>query len=135
MATGEEVSCDHEARWIPQLTIPDGSTVQGDSKSYLVKALEKEQRMRNVTVGTCSSLELVTYALPKIGEWRAPKIFSVHVLHAEVDRLRGVAETTLSRAGERRALEEANVVVVPSTAVAELLVRSNRSDCDGRDTV
>lgn len=72
--TGADTSCGPGTRWIPELTIPDGATVEGDAAAYLAKALEKEQRMRSVDLSSCSALRLVSYELPGIGEWRAPNI-------------------------------------------------------------
>jgi hypothetical protein len=74
MHTGEDVSCGHETRWIPEFTIPDGAELQGDGETYLCKALEKEQRMRSVDLADCAALHLVSYELPKLAEWKPPKI-------------------------------------------------------------
>ena len=73
-ATGDDTSCGPGTRWIPELTIPDGSAIEGESATYLSKALEKEQRMRSVDPSSCSALRLVSYALPGIDDWRAPSI-------------------------------------------------------------
>ncbi len=43
-------------RWYPVITIPDG-TLLGDSSQYIVKALEKEQKMQEVDDGNCSALD------------------------------------------------------------------------------
>ena len=53
----------------------------------------------------------------------APRVLYVHVLHSEMNRLRGVASTQSSVA-EARALERADGVVAPSAAVIERLSRS-----------
>jgi hypothetical protein len=74
METGDAVSCGPHTRWIPELTIPDGSELHGDGNSYLSKALEKEQRMREVHQSACSDLHLVTYVLPAIEDWTPPNI-------------------------------------------------------------
>jgi len=73
-ATGEAVGCGPDTRWIPELTIPDGAGLEGDDRTYLAKVLEKEQRMKEVDVAECSALHLVSYALPRIDDWRAPDI-------------------------------------------------------------
>jgi hypothetical protein len=72
--TGAPVSCGPNTRWIPELTIPDASELLGDDSSYLSKALEKEQRMREVDQSACSDLHLVTYGLPAIDDWTPPNI-------------------------------------------------------------
>jgi hypothetical protein len=72
--TGDGVSCGPNTRWIPELTIPDGSELDGDAATYLSRALEKEQRMREVDASACSGLHLVTYELPSIDSWAAPGI-------------------------------------------------------------
>lgn len=48
----------------------------------------------------------------------ARAVLTVHVLQAEQDRLRGLAQGTLSSAAQARALAEADVVLAPSQAVA-----------------
>jgi hypothetical protein len=74
METAAPVSCGPNTRWIPELTIPDGSELHGDGSNYLSKALEKEQRMREVDQSACSELHLVTYELPAIDDWTPPNI-------------------------------------------------------------
>jgi hypothetical protein len=92
MQTGEDTSCGPETRWIPELTIPDGSEMQGDEASYLAKALEKEQRMRKVETSDCSSLSLVSYTLPSISDWVAPKIGSEPVVDGPPAVVGGVVQ-------------------------------------------
>ena len=48
----------------------------------------------------------------------ARAVLTVHVLQAEQDRLRGLAQGTLSSAAQARALAEADAVIAPSRAVA-----------------
>jgi hypothetical protein len=82
MDTGEETECAEGVRWVPEFSIPDGSTVTDTSTDaeYLVKALEKEQRMRlsnpsdSSDVSACSSLTTTTYTLPSISDWQDPAI-------------------------------------------------------------
>ncbi len=50
-----------------------------------------------------------------------PTALSVHVLHAEQNRVLGIAERTLSLAAQERALAAAEVVLAPSRAVAALV--------------
>ncbi|HDD44946.1 MAG TPA: hypothetical protein ENG63_08830 [Candidatus Desulfofervidus auxilii] len=74
--TGEEESCDETSRWVPEFSIPNGSEVTDatNGTKYLVKALEKEQRMKVVNSSYCSSLTVTTYDLPTIDEWIDPDI-------------------------------------------------------------
>ncbi len=84
--TGEEESCDATSRWVPDFNIPDGSEVTSGNNSYLVKALEKEQRMRlsnpndssDITACTSAGLSTVDYTnqLPDINDWEDPNIGS-----------------------------------------------------------
>ncbi len=75
--SGEEESCDETSRWVPEFTIPDGAEVIDGSDgttAYLVKALEKEQRMQAVDSAGCSSLTTTSYSLPTIDDWVDPAI-------------------------------------------------------------
>ncbi len=75
--SGEDESCDETSRWVPELTIPDGSEVVDSTDgttTYLVKALEKEQRMKAVATTSCSGLSTTTYSLPSIDDWVDPAI-------------------------------------------------------------
>jgi hypothetical protein len=72
--TGEEESCDDTSRWVPDFNIPDGSEVVNGNTSYLVKALEKEQRMKSVATSNCSALTTTSYSLPSIADWEDPNI-------------------------------------------------------------
>ncbi|MBI5742044.1 MAG: hypothetical protein HZA16_15170 [Nitrospirae bacterium] len=76
MDTGEATSCGPDTRWVPEFGIADGSDVYDGTNYYLVKALEKEQRMTSVDVSNCSSLTLTTYDLPSIDLWEDPDIGS-----------------------------------------------------------
>jgi glycogen(starch) synthase len=51
----------------------------------------------------------------------ARAVLTVHVLQAEQDRLRGLAQGTLSSAAQARALAEADAVIAPSRTVATRL--------------
>jgi hypothetical protein len=72
--TGEPEDCDNTSRWVPEFSIPDGSEVTDSTNSYLVKALEKEQRMKSVDVSNCSGLSLTSYNLPSMDDWQDPAI-------------------------------------------------------------
>ena len=74
------VSCGPNTRWVPEFTIPDtdGSgnltEVTGPgSTQYVVKALEKEQRMRDAGAEcTTDGLTTSPYPLPSMTEWNPP---------------------------------------------------------------
>ena len=77
MDTGADADCSSstgEIRWIPEFSIAAGSVVTDGSNSsveYLVKPLEKEQRMKEDSAG-CTSLATTGYTLPDISEWVDP---------------------------------------------------------------
>lgn len=71
---GTDVDCGPNTRWIPEFSITDGAEVTSGATSYLVKAMEKEQRMQSVSASNCSSLSLTTYTLPDISLWVDPAI-------------------------------------------------------------
>ncbi len=52
-----------------------------------------------------------------------PKIFHLHVLQAEQERLRGQTESTMSSRAEAQALDEAQAIIAPSLATAQALLR------------
>ena len=75
--TGVATECGPGTRWVPELTITDGSELldlANDSTTYLVKALEKEQQMKSVSASNCSALSTSTYTLPDIADWVDPDI-------------------------------------------------------------
>lgn len=77
--TGEDTGCGPDTRWIPEFSIPEGTTViDGDDNTteYIVKPLEKEQRMQSVAVSECSGLTLTSYTLPDISDFSDPAIGS-----------------------------------------------------------
>ena len=77
--TGADTSCGPGTRWIAEFSIADGAELTNSSNSatkYLVKALEKEQRMKNVAASSCSSLTLTSYTLPSMSDWTNPSIGS-----------------------------------------------------------
>lgn len=74
--TNQPSSCGPDKRWIPQFTIDDGTTVTNDAAttSYLVKALEKEQRMSKVDNAQCSVLTFGSLTLPDNTTLTSPNI-------------------------------------------------------------
>jgi hypothetical protein len=82
MDSGADADCSQGGpgspiRWVPEFTIPDGSSATDAlSATYYIKALEKEQRMRVVAGGACSSLPVTSYAsqLPGPSDWSDPAI-------------------------------------------------------------
>lgn len=82
MDTGLDADCYDETgtkyiRWVPEFTVPDGSTVvsaTNGGKEYLAKALEKEQRMKAVDSAFCSGLDVVSYGLAGMNDWSDPAI-------------------------------------------------------------
>ncbi len=75
--TGADTDCGPGTRWVPELSMPDGTEVvdlSDDTTTYLVKALEKEQQMKTVAVSNCSALATTTYTLPDIADWVDPDI-------------------------------------------------------------
>ncbi|MBI5186105.1 MAG: hypothetical protein HZA01_10330 [Nitrospinae bacterium] len=77
--TGEDVNCGQggDIRWIPEFSIPDGSTVLDGSDSqttYFVKGIEKERRMKALDLAECSSLSTTSYPLPSLDDWEDPAI-------------------------------------------------------------
>jgi len=77
MDSGEVVNCGPGTRWVPEFSISDGSEASDGTSDYLVKALEKEQRMSKLDdAGACSGLTLTSYTLPSIDSWEDPDIGS-----------------------------------------------------------
>ena len=83
--TGEDTECwngsndDRFIRWVPEFSVPDGSSVNDAvaSLTYYVKGLEKEERMiAEDSAATCTSagLSLSSYALPGASLYVAPDI-------------------------------------------------------------
>ncbi|MBI5056175.1 MAG: hypothetical protein HZB61_06135 [Nitrospirae bacterium] len=74
MDTGAPTNCGPDTRWVPEITIADGSDCSEGTNEYLIKALRKEQRMQSVDISNCSTLTLTSYALPSIDTWEDPAI-------------------------------------------------------------
>lgn len=75
--TGSNAACGPNTRWIPEFSIPDGTELTDGSDSnikYLAKAIEKEQRMKNVDNSYCSSINYGSYTLPTIDTYEDPNI-------------------------------------------------------------
>jgi hypothetical protein len=77
------VSCGPNTRWVPEFMIPDSqdginlTEVTGPGPvQYIVKALEKEQRMKDAGLAACTADSLTTtpYPLPSMTEWDLPAI-------------------------------------------------------------
>ena len=69
------VPCAQNTRWVPALTIPTGGTVTDGSNTYYVKPLQQELRLKAVSSGMCSALNLPTIAdrdMPTIAGWTDP---------------------------------------------------------------
>jgi hypothetical protein len=85
MNTGNDTDCSqggNTIRWVPAIMIPDVQAddslteVAAGAESYFVKALEKEQRMKEDVSGGCAALSFGDYTLPDMSEWTAPDIGS-----------------------------------------------------------
>jgi hypothetical protein len=83
MDTGLDTDCwdasgEKYIRWVPEYTIPNGSVltdaVSGDT--FYAKALEKEERMKAVSVSQCtnSGLSIQSYDLPDGSDYVEPDI-------------------------------------------------------------
>jgi hypothetical protein len=64
----------------------------GEEATYLAKALEKEQRMQTVSLSECSDLSIVSYTLPSISDWVAPKIGNEPVVEGPPAVVGGVVQ-------------------------------------------
>ena len=80
MDTGAAADCAQGGpgspiRWVPEFTIPDGSTMTSGGATYYVKSLEKEQRMKAVSASYCTALDITPYSaltLPDLSEFTDP---------------------------------------------------------------
>ncbi len=93
--SGEEIECGEGTRWIPQFSISEGSEVTDVSDGttlYYVKALEKEQRMRQLEESICAELPTTTYTLPSMSEWVNPDIGSEPVVEGAPAVIGGVVQ-------------------------------------------
>lgn len=75
--TGADTGCGPDTRWIPEFSIPEDTTVVNGSDNtteYIVKPLEKEQRMQSSSLSSCSGLTLTSYTLPDIADFIDPDI-------------------------------------------------------------
>ena len=93
--SGEEVECGEGTRWIPQFSISEGSEVTDVSDGttlYYVKALEKEQRMRQLEESICAELPTTTYTLPSVSEWVNPDIGTEPVVEGAPAVIGGVVQ-------------------------------------------
>jgi len=77
MDSGEVVNCGPGTRWVPEFSIADGAEASDGTSDYLIKALEKEQRMSKLDdLGACTGLTVTAYTLPSIDSWEDPDIGS-----------------------------------------------------------
>jgi len=82
--SGAEVECGDGTRWIPQFSIPDTDPITLSPSSvtdavdgttlYYVKALQKEQMMKQTDGANCSGLTITPYGLPNLSEFVDPNI-------------------------------------------------------------
>jgi hypothetical protein len=85
--TGNDADCSlggESIRWVPEFTIPSSTAsiltevtdVARPTVTYVVKALEKEQRMTSLPVGDCTGAGLTTssYELPSMSSYVDPRI-------------------------------------------------------------
>jgi hypothetical protein len=86
--SGADSPCGTNTRWVPEFTIPDKQAsgdltavyINGNPlKPLIVKALEKEQRMKDAGAAACADDGLIAtpYPLPSITEWDPPAIGTV----------------------------------------------------------
>ena len=93
--SGAEVSCSQNTRWVPAFTIPDGAVAvdaSDNTTEYLIKALEKEQRMHELLVSDCTDLPTTAFALPALGDFVAPDIGDQPVVSAPPAVIGGVVQ-------------------------------------------
>lgn len=76
--SGDPVACGQDTRWVPEFSIPAGSSASytkgTTTYNTVIKPLEVEQRMVKLPIGNCSALPTPAYALPVISEWVNPAI-------------------------------------------------------------
>jgi len=78
--TGEDVACEMDGehiRWVSEFSIANGANVTDaadGTTEYVVKGLEKEQRMTSVAISSCSALSYGSFTLPAVSEWTNPAI-------------------------------------------------------------
>lgn len=94
-ANGEEVSCGPNTRWVPAFSIAAGAEVvdaNDESKAYLVKPLETEQRMAEVDLEACAGLTTTSFDLPSMADFVAPDIGDEPVVDAPPAVIAGVLQ-------------------------------------------
>ena len=93
--SGDEVECGEGTRWIPQFSISEGTEVTDVSDgvtNYYVKALDKEQRMKQLDESICAELPTNTYTLPSMSEWVNPDIGTEPVVEGAPAVVGGVVQ-------------------------------------------
>jgi hypothetical protein len=65
--TPADCSTGTNARYVPLFSIPDDATMTFGSKTLIVKALDAELRLKDVSLAQCSGLSLTTLTPPTTG--------------------------------------------------------------------
>jgi hypothetical protein len=87
-------------RWVPEFSIPDtqadGTLTEVTDMTtlapFLVKALEKEERMKVAAPGSCASLDTTAYVLPSMSSWIDPIIGNEPIITAPPAVVGGVVQ-------------------------------------------
>jgi hypothetical protein len=105
--TGADADCSaggNTIRWVPEFTIPDTdpstsnltevTNAANTSIKYIVKALEKEERMKTAPAGSCDTPSLATsdYPLPKMSSYIDPALGREPVVTAPPAVIGGVVQ-------------------------------------------
>lgn len=98
--TNQKAQCGPGVRWIPQFSLRDSLPAPGaildDSNAegihYLVKGLDKEQRMQKVATNQCDTLTVGTFALPDQSGLTAPAIGTEPVVDAAPAVIGGIVQ-------------------------------------------
>lgn len=97
----DEVSCGPDARMIPDFSIADGTVVEDkDGNTYLVRALELEERMLKDDSG-CTDLALEKPEAPSEVSWIGDKDPATRL--GDVGSLTGLSQTPAVIGGEQQA--------------------------------
>jgi hypothetical protein len=93
-------SSDPAIRWVPEFNIPDRDasgnltevTDMGTGTAYIVKTLEKEQRMSGAPLSACSAITTQPYQLPSMSSWVNPILGTEPVITAPPEVIGGVVQ-------------------------------------------
>jgi hypothetical protein len=94
-ATGADMPCGPDSRWVPEFNIPGGSRVDDVviGTPYFVKPLEMEQRMKDTgDPGLCADIPFTTYPLPSLSDFVDPNIGSEPVVEGPPAVIGGVVQ-------------------------------------------